>query len=188
MLSLKHAQIQPHTNSTTQTQCRILFSLSLLRALQMSGTVISGASGAVFVVKNLEPWYASLKKPTWSPPNNIFAPVWTTLYALIGYSCARTLGPALGAAPPAALKAFALQQVLNLAWAPTFFGAHRLRLGFFVSTALLGSAVWMAAEFGKVAGAFSVALLLPYVAWLLFATALNLRLWQFNGATGPKSA
>ena len=64
----------------------------------VGGTVIAGASGAVFVVRNLEPWYASLAKPSWSPPNNVFAPVWTTLYALIGLSCARALGNPFSAA------------------------------------------------------------------------------------------
>ena len=111
----------------------------------------------------------------------VFAPVWTTLYALIGFSCARTMGPALGAAPPRALLAWQVQSVLNLLWAPTFFGSHRLRLGFLVSSALLAAAAWMAMEFAAVAGALSAALLLPYLAWLSFATALNLRLWQLNG-------
>lgn len=91
------------------------------------------------------------------------------------------MGPALGAAPPRALLAWQVQSVLNLLWAPTFFGSHRLRLGFLVSSALLAAAAWMAMEFAAVAGALSAALLLPYLAWLSFATALNLRLWQLNG-------
>jgi benzodiazapine receptor len=146
-------------------------------------TQAAGASGAVFVVKNLDPWYASLSKPSWSPPDRVFAPVWVSLYTLIGLACARTLGPSLAAAPQRALQAFALQEVFNLLWAPTFFGAHRLRLGFMVSCALLTSATWAAVEFGAAASALSAALLLPYIAWLTFATALNLRLWQLNGPT-----
>ena len=152
-------------------------------AVWVTGTVAVGALPAVFVVQNLEPWYASLKKPLWSPPNNIFAPVWSTLYALIGFSCARTLGNVwLGRAPQPALAVYLVQAVLNLSWAPIFFGAHRLRLGFFVSTALLASAAAMAVVFGGAAGAFSAWLLAPYLGWLTFATALNLRLWQLNGA------
>jgi len=147
----------------------------------ISGSVVTGASGAVFVVKNLEPWYAGLKKPTWSPPNNIFAPVWSTLYAMIGLACARTLGNPTRA-PRDALLIYAVQAVLNLSWAPIFFGAHRLRLGFFVSSALLASACAMTLAFGSATGALTAALLVPYLAWLVFATGLNLRLWQLNGA------
>ena len=152
-------------------------------AAWIAGTVAVGAVPAVFVVQNLEPWYAGLKKPTWSPPNNIFAPVWSTLYALIGFSCARTLGNVFhGSAPQPALAVYLVQAVLNLSWAPTFFGAHRLRLGFFVSSALLASAAAMTVVFGRASGALSACLLAPYLAWLTFATGLNLRLWQLNGA------
>ena len=150
-------------------------------ATWIAGTVSVGALPAVFVVQNLEPWYASLKKPTWSPPNNIFAPVWSTLYALIGFSCARTLGPRLAIAPQPALAVYIVQAVLNLSWAPIFFGAHRLRLAFFVSCTLLASAGVMAIEFAKASGMLSAGLLAPYLAWLTFATALNFRLWQLNG-------
>lgn len=147
----------------------------------VGSTVVTGALPAVFVVKNLEPWYASLKKPTWSPPNNIFAPVWSTLYALIGLSCSRALGnPA--AAPRNLVMIWAVQAVLNLSWAPVFFGAHKLRLGFFVSTALLASACTMTSAFAAASSVANAALLLPYLAWLTFATALNARLWQLNGA------
>ena len=143
---------------------------------------MTGAAPAYFVVQNLEPWYASLKKPSWSPPNNIFAPVWTSLYALIGLACARALG-APGSAPRAALNAWAVQFVLNLSWAPLFFGAHRIRLAFFVSCALLASAISMTAAFAAVSSGLTPLLLVPYLAWLVFATGLNLSLWRLNGAS-----
>ena len=181
-------------------------------AAWIGGSVITGASGAVFVVvrarsrpiirltervfdgcplsislshsqRNLDPWYAGLAKPSWSPPDRVFAPVWTTLYALIGLSCARALGNPFATPARGALIAYATQAVLNLSWAPIFFGAHRLRLGFCVSSALLASAVHMTAVFSAVAGTATAALLLPYLAWLTFATGLNLRLWQLNGPT-----
>ena len=106
--------------------------VSAASASWVVGTLAAGASGTVFVTRNLRPWYASLTKPTWSPPNSAFAPVWSTLYTLIGISCARTLGASPGSAPRA-LHAFSVQAVLNLAWAPLFFGAHRIRAAFFLS-------------------------------------------------------
>eukprot|EP00967_Tisochrysis_lutea_P113975 scaffold181315_cov33-Tisochrysis_lutea.AAC.2 len=114
----------------------------------VSGSVLLGASGAVFVVPNLKPWYESLKKPTWSPPNWLFAPVrtrvvkitpaaafavirattlqvWTTLYALIGLACARTFGTR-PLAQQRAFYIFGVHALLNLAWSPIFFGASSL--------------------------------------------------------------
>lgn len=149
----------------------------------IGGTVAAGALPAVFVVKNLDPWYASLDKPSWSPPDNIFAPVWSTLYALIGLSCALTLGSTPRALPKAFLAYF-VNAVLNLSWAPVFFGLHRIRAGFVVSCGLLGTAFWTALEFYLAANAVLPAfLLVPYIAWLTFATALNAKLWQLNGAS-----
>ena len=149
----------------------------------IGGTVAAGALPAVFVVKNLNPWYKNLAKPTWSPPDKLFAPVWSTLYALIGLSCALVLGsnPRALAKP---FLAYVINATLNLCWAPVFFGLRRIRAGFFVSCGLLGTACWTALEFRKAANAALPALLLlPYVAWLTFATVLNAKLWQLNGAS-----
>ena len=149
----------------------------------IGGTVAAGALPAVFVVKNLNPWYKNLAKPTWSPPDKLFAPVWSTLYALIGLSCALVLGSNPRALPKPFL-AYVINATLNLGWAPVFFGMHRIRAGFFVSCGLLGTACWTALEFRKAANAALPALLLlPYIAWLTFATVLNAKLWQLNGAS-----
>ena len=98
------------------------------------GSVAAGALPAIFVVRNLEPWYAGLKKPTWSPPDRIFAPVWSSLYALIGLSCSLVFGSKPWT--PAAFRLFVLQAVINLSWAPVFFEAHKIRLGALVSAVM----------------------------------------------------
>ena len=140
--------------------------MSLATPAWVIGTVGAGASGAVFVVKNLEPWYASLDKPSWSPPNNVFAPVWSTLYAMIGVASARAFGMSpLAATTRRAFDVYAIHAVLNLAWAPIFFGLHKLRLGFVVSVALFTFAIWTALEFMAISGGWT-ALLLPHcMAW-----------------------
>ena len=149
-------------------------------AAWVGGTVVAGASGAVFVVRNLEPWYAGLRKPVWAPPNKIFAPVWTTLYAQIGLASAIVFAGSPVSRAPTAFAVYAVQAVLNLLWAPIFFGMHRLRLGFFVSLALLASAALTALEFNAASGMLPALLLLPYLCWLAFATALNYSLWRKN--------
>ena len=152
--------------------------------LWVGGVCTAGASGAVVVARNLRPWYAGIKKPSWSPPDRVFAPVWTTLYALIGIACSRVFGMSpLAPATRRALVVFTAQGVLNLSWAPIFFGMKRLRAACAVSIALTLAALATVREFALVAGSSTAALLLPYCAWLTFATILNARLWQLNGAT-----
>ena len=97
--------------------------VSRVTAAWVAGSVLSGASGALIVLPNMEPWYGSLRKPRWGPPNSVFGPVWTMLYAMIGLSCARALGSSPLSAPRA-FVAFGVQAVCNLGWAPLFFGAQ----------------------------------------------------------------
>lgn len=128
---------------------------------------------------NLKPWYASLRKPAWSPPNRAFAPVWTLIYTLIGISCANVFG-ATPLQQPRALKALLLNATLNFLWPPLFFGMKRLRPAAVLAFALLASAGFLSVVFAQTAGVLSTALLLPYCAWLSYAAALNVRLWQLN--------
>jgi tryptophan-rich sensory protein len=124
-------------------------------------------------------WYERLKKPSWRPPNRLFAPVWTLLYFMIavsGWLVWREAGFA-GAAWP--LAVYALQLVLNAAWTPLFFGLHRPDLGFadivLVWLSIVATIVlFIPIHFG------AALLLVPYLAWVTFATALNLAVWRLN--------
>lgn len=124
-------------------------------------------------------WYERLKKPTWRPPNRVFAPVWTVLYVMIavsGWLVWREVGFA-GAALP--LAVYAIQLVLNAAWTPLFFGLHRPDLGFVAIVLLWLSIVATIVLFTPIhAGA--ALLLLPYLGWVTFATALNFAVWRLN--------
>ena len=124
-------------------------------------------------------WYERLKKPSWRPPNRLFAPAWTILYVMIaisGWLVWREAGFA-GAALPLAM--YALQLVLNAAWTPLFFGLHRLDLGFVDIVLVWLSIVATIVLFLPihVGGAL---VLLPYLAWVTFATALNFAVWRLN--------
>lgn len=124
-------------------------------------------------------WYERLKKPSWRPPNRLFGPVWTILYLMIavsGWLVWREAGFA-GAALP--LASYALQLFLNAAWTPLFFGLHRPDLGFIDIVLVWLSIVATIVFFVPISVGASL-LLVPYLAWVSFATALNLAVWRLN--------
>ena len=129
-------------------------------------------------------WYERLKKPSWRPPNRLFAPVWTVLYlmiALAGWLIWRQAGFA-GAGLP--LAAYALQLVVNAAWTPLFFGLRRPDLGLLDIVLLWLSIVATIALFCPI-NVVAAALLAPYLAWVTFAAALNFSVWRLNSAASP---
>ena len=127
-------------------------------------------------------WYERLRKPSWRPPNRLFAPVWTVLYLMIavsGWLVWRKVGFA-GATLP--LTVYALQLMLNAAWTPLFFGLHRPDLGFVDIVLVWLSIVAMIVLFMPIHVAAAL-LLLPYLVWVTFATALNFAVWRLNPST-----
>ena len=121
------------------------------------------------------PWFAALDKPAIYPPPVTFVIVWAALYALMGFALALVCS-AWGARYRApAILAFALQLALNLAWSPLFFAEHEITLALALLGALDLAVVLAIVLFWKVRRAAAL-LLLPYLAWILFATVLN---WQF---------
>jgi tryptophan-rich sensory protein len=128
-----------------------------------------------------------LKKPAWRPPNWLFAPVWTVLYlmiALAGWLIWREAGFA-GAG--LALAAYALQLVVNAVWTPLFFGLRRPDLGFVDIVLLWLSIVATIALFAPI-DVVAAALLVPYLAWVTFAGALNFALWRLNPPVSPQAS
>lgn len=118
-------------------------------------------------------WYATLPKPAWTPPGWVFGPVWTLLYILIAVAAWlvwRARGSLRAAAPP--LAVWAAQLLLNGLWSLLFFGLH-LVVPAFVEILLLWLAILATViAFWRVRP-LAGALLLPYLAWVAFAAALN---------------
>lgn len=117
-------------------------------------------------------WFEALRKPTWQPPNWLFGPVWTSLYAMLAIALALLLRAPPGAERTRALRWFAAQLVLNALWTPLFFGLHSPGLAF-VDIALL----WVA-MIGSIMAAFqareaSAWLQVPTLVWVSFALVLN---------------
>jgi tryptophan-rich sensory protein len=136
----------------------------------------TAALGGIAVARAFPGWYPVLAKPSWTPPVFVFGPTWTLLYALIasaGWLAWRRgrsrLGPLL----------FLLQLALNLAWPWLFFAARRLDLAFVVVT-LLWISVFVLIRVSWRVSRLAALLLVPYLAWLSLAWALNLAIWRMN--------
>lgn len=131
-------------------------------------------------------WYEGLNKPSWQPPNWLFAPVWTVLYVMIavsGWLVWRKAGFA-GAGLP--LAVYAVQLILNAAWSPIFFGLRRPDLAFIEIILLWASVVATLALFHPIQ-AVATLLLAPYLAWVSFAAVLNFVVWRLNSTAAPQA-
>lgn len=135
--------------------------------------MVSGAAGGFVTAGSIPDWYAKLAKPPGTPPNAVFGPVWSLLYLMIGISLARVwhFVPA-GAAKRRALIRFAIQMVLNLIWTPLFFGAHLVAVALAVIVALWVMILLTILAF-KPLDRIAAWLLVPYLAWVSYATYLN---------------
>jgi tryptophan-rich sensory protein len=129
-------------------------------------------------------WYASLAKPSWNPPNAIFGPVWSVLYVLMGVAAWLVWRKAGFSNAGAALILFVVQLVLNALWSYLFFGLHRPDMAFLDIVALWVVILVVAALFWRV-DRIAGGLMVPYVAWVTFASYLNFVLWRLNRGVMP---
>jgi benzodiazapine receptor len=121
-------------------------------------------------------WYAELAKPAWNPPAWIFGPVWTFLYASMAVA-AWLVWKRVGWAAP--IRLYFVQLTLNAAWTPVFFGAHEPGWALLVIVALWIAILLTMLSFQRVRRSAGL-LIAPYLAWVTFATILNLTLWRMN--------
>jgi len=148
----------------------------------IAAALAAGAIGALFspaASASSAQWYALLAKPGWVPPTRWFGPVWTVLYVMMGSSAWLIWRERYHRGRSPALAAYAIQLIINAAWAPLFFGAKSIGAGLFVIVALWLAIVWTLREFAVVRAA-AAWLLAPYLIWVSFASALNLALWKLN--------
>ena len=124
-------------------------------------------------------WYVQLQKPSWNPPSWIFGPAWTALYIMMAIAAWLIWQRGGFAAQRVPLGLFLLQLLFNAAWSPLFFGLRNPALAF-VDIVLLWLALLatLLTFWRRSRGAG--ALLIPYLAWVSFASALNFALWRLN--------
>lgn len=148
-----------------------------------------GALGVPFTTTG-SAWFAALELPGFYPPSWAFGVVWPVLYALLGVAAAlvyRRGRDAVGVADApevardarTALGLFVVQLGLNVAWSPAFWGLERADIGLAVLIALVPLVVATIAAFDRVDRRAAL-LLVPYLAWVCFATALNYAIWALN--------
>lgn len=124
------------------------------------------------------PWFASLVKPAIYPPPQAFGIVWSILYVLMGVALAMVITARGARGRGIAIAAFIVQLALNLAWSPLFFGAHQITLALYLILAIDVAVLVTIVLFWRVRPRAAL-LLVPYLAWVLFATVLN---WEFRVA------
>jgi benzodiazapine receptor len=150
-----------------------------IAALPLAAGVAASALGQWATFPNL-PWYAGLAKPWFNPPNWLFGPAWTALYALMAFAAFRVLKLAPSLARRLALTLFFLQLAFNAAWSWMFFAAHSPLLGLIDIVPQLLLVMATAAAFARLDRLAGLCLL-PLVLWVGYATALNFAVWQLNG-------
>ncbi len=143
-------------------------------------TLATGAVGALSTRQARE-FYAGLVQPAWAPPGWVFGPVWTVLYLLMGVAAWLVWRRAGWAGATTALSLFLAQLLCNALWSWIFFAWHRGDLAFAEIIVLLGLIIATMLAFARVHRIAAV-LLLPYLAWVTFAAALNFAIWRANVA------
>lgn len=125
-------------------------------------------------------WYPTLAKPSFTPPNWVFAPTWIALYALMGISAFLIWQRGLErVAVRRALTGFGIQLMLNGGWSFAFFGARSPALGLVVILFLWVALAWTLTQFFRLRG-LAGWLLVPYLLWVSYALVLNAAIWGMN--------
>lgn len=147
----------------------------------VAGTEVVGILGAVWTARSVETWYPTLLLPSWRPPNWVFGPVWTTLYAMMAVAM-HIVAQKDEADRPLVRTAkilFGIQLGLNLLWSYIFFGRRSL-LGGVVEIAVLWVAIlFTVIAFAKVSRTAAL-LMVPYLLWVSFASLLTVQIYRLN--------
>jgi tryptophan-rich sensory protein len=162
---------------------------------------VAGAAGSFFTLPAIKTWYAGLNKPGFNPPSWIFAPVWTTLFLLMGVSLYLVWQKNFTAEKPYsgkikvwnklsekflarwqkanAVLVFSVQLGLNILWSSIFFGLHQPGVAFFELLMLWFAILYAIINFYRISKPAGY-LLVPYILWVSFAALLNFNIWILN--------
>jgi translocator protein len=124
-------------------------------------------------------YYVSLAKPSWSPPAWVFGPVWTALYLMMAVAAWLVWRQGGWRAQRAPLSLYLLQLALNALWTPVFFGLRSPGLALVVIVSL-GAAIVLTGRAFRPVSRIASWLLVPYLAWVVFAAALNFSIWRLQ--------
>ncbi len=154
---------------------------SRLRTLPLAAAAALAVAVLGGLVTDTGPWYQALRKPAWQPPDWLFGPVWTLIYALTAASGLLAWWAARDRSRKLAIAAaFAANAVLNVGWSWLFFGVRRPDWALAEVALLWLSVAAMMVVVGRVR-TLAAWLLAPYLAWVGFAAVLNLAIVRLNG-------
>jgi tryptophan-rich sensory protein len=140
----------------------------------------AGIIGAFFTTPNIPTWYKALNKPTFAPPNWVFAPVWTILFLLMGIALYLVWKQGWNATGVrTAMIIFLIHLVVNILWSAVFFGLRSPLAGFFVIIALWFLILLTIIYFSNIYRPAGI-LLVPYIVWVSFASILNFMIYKLN--------
>ncbi len=140
---------------------------------------VGGLAARISGSTDSNPWYQSLTLPALQPPGPLFGIAWAILYTLIALAFALVWATRDAPGKPLAISLFAVGLAINLAWSPLFFKLHMISAALAVIIAMLAVALATTWAFARV-NRLAAWLMLPYLAWLCFATGLNANILMLN--------
>jgi translocator protein len=148
--------------------------ISVLLPLSIGGSV------GFFTAPAIQGWYSTLVKPSFNPPNYLFGPVWTILYIMMGIACYIIWNSkAKESFKRTALLIYAIQLALNFSWSIFFFYLENPAAALVIIILMVIMIATTMFWFKKISS-MAAWLLVPYICWVSFATALNFTIWQLN--------
>ncbi|MFD0798871.1 TspO/MBR family protein [Maribacter chungangensis] len=149
-------------------------------AISVSICLIIGFLASVATQSSVNTWFTTLNKPSFNPPSWLFAPVWTVLYILMGISAGWVWAKGFHHKwVKTGLYHFGFQLLLNALWSIAFFGLRNPFLALLVIISLLVM-LSLTIRWFYVVSRVAALLLVPYLLWICFATALNYKIWEMN--------
>ncbi len=144
-------------------------------------STLSGAIGSFFTMNAIPTWYAQLQKPFFNPPNWIFGPVWSLLYGMMGIAMGLIASQKIKKkhVKKQAYQIFLVQLALNCLWSIIFFGLKNPPLAL-AEILLLWASIFITIKTFQPLNRWAAYLLIPYLAWVSFATLLNLMIVILN--------
>lgn len=143
-------------------------------------SLCAGGIGSLFTFSKIPTWYAALQKPAFTPPDWLFAPAWTVLYVLMGIAAFYVWRVGSDKREVrVALVTFLIQLIFNALWSVVFFGMENLFFGAVMIVALWIIILFTIIRFYKISQT-AAWLLIPYILWVTFASALNIAVWLLN--------
>jgi benzodiazapine receptor len=176
MLHLQAAERAKDTERAAKGEAMARHNSAIALAVFLVAVSAAAVAGSAFVSASPQRWYS---EPSWAPPDWLFGPVWTVLYAMMAVSAWLVWREKGVSGARGSFGLFALQLALNAAWSPVFFGARAPGAAFVVIVLLWCAIIATIIAFGRHSRAAAL-LLIPYILWVTFAAALNLRIWQLT--------